>query len=936
MRTPVQDVTPEIRKEVERDLARARRRAFADTETVDLTFSRSKSRYSRLDFKTLKDTYRRSYCIRDCVEKITTQITALGWTIKPVEELDEQGKKKQASSKARRAAAEANKFLKRVNANQEHFRFILNKTLKDLLIYDQLAIEKVFSLTGNLVELWARNGSTFTPKTDPHGVITGYIQKMDKAGETATVEFAPYEVVYMIRHMQTDSSQGLSLIDSVVDEVAALLSSSDKIAASFTEDEIPPGILAIGKIGEEAYKRAKEEFVQGRGDTFRLRVIRNAGDVEWINLTRSLNDMQTPEIRDQIDKIVYRLFGFTDIEAGRGANISRGAAKQLRQVGQSQLTVPLAQMISTYLNIFLFWPHFSDEIEFHFNVEPIEDLDELGNYYKGMVSAAIITRNEARMKRGFDPVPGGDIPFVIIGNSLIKLEDLEKIPSGNLMNLNAPEGKGKGIDEDEDPDKPPGGGDGKRFPAAEEKDQDPGYDREKLIDHLRDRGLLKTPEELNDSQIEFYNDVQWEVRYCETALERHLLNASEAMQRYVREHGSLTRSAFSSAIETLNEKWEKAFRKHRSKAIKIGMKRVKEVFDLEDVGVSEEEMLEQQIEKDMIYAQGFFDNLQQTLIENDVLKKQLESEAEEAVAQSFASHGRVSSSAAGRVWSSGSETFERAAVIKKEEVWWVDVADKFVCEDCIELAAGSPYKPGQLGTRPGEGETRCGGSCRCIISIERELSEKPSRIDRIDVGPASEGHEVTSLATYGIALKEGSISKGELRPYLDEFKDSLDTVSKYCDKQFIDQIDDLVVGKASDARRIFNRSCPARYTGCYWHDGKLFYNFHDLAKYGARDRGLLLYHEIAHSVQRSHGLHYNFPLRGRSIPTQRDSYKVWKRKHRKEGARYITNYARKDLAEDFAETFSYYIMEPELLKRVCPGKYQFMKDSVFGGKEFIK
>jgi hypothetical protein len=49
---------------------------------------------------------------------------------------------------------------------------------------------------------------------------------------------------------------------------------------------------------------------------------------------------------------------------------------------------------------------------------------------------------------------------------------------------------------------------------------------------------------------------------------------------------------------------------------------------------------------------------------------------------------------------------------------------------------------------------------------------------------------------------------------------------------------------------------------------------------------------------------------------------------------FITGYATMGPDEDFAETYAFYINDPPLVQSVSPDKYDFMKDNVFGGREF--
>ena len=49
---------------------------------------------------------------------------------------------------------------------------------------------------------------------------------------------------------------------------------------------------------------------------------------------------------------------------------------------------------------------------------------------------------------------------------------------------------------------------------------------------------------------------------------------------------------------------------------------------------------------------------------------------------------------------------------------------------------------------------------------------------------------------------------------------------------------------------------------------------------------------------------------------------------------FVSDYAMSSAEEDFAETYSFYINDPELVRAVCPDKYDFMQAYVFGGREF--
>lgn len=51
---------------------------------------------------------------------------------------------------------------------------------------------------------------------------------------------------------------------------------------------------------------------------------------------------------------------------------------------------------------------------------------------------------------------------------------------------------------------------------------------------------------------------------------------------------------------------------------------------------------------------------------------------------------------------------------RNEVIWW-ELHPGESCNGCKSLAAGSPYKSGELHTTPGAGSTECKGGCNCTL-----------------------------------------------------------------------------------------------------------------------------------------------------------------------------------------------------------------------------
>jgi len=150
--------------------------------------------YADLTFNQCYTIYRKNSTFRACVETIVRQVSTTPWEIRPSGRAEYNPEH----------ASEVEAFLRNPNVNDENFQQLISKVVRDLLIYDAGVIEKVFSLgkPKRLKDLWARDGSSFKPIIDEHGVVTGYVQAITTR-EPERVRFKADEIVYIMMHPQT-------------------------------------------------------------------------------------------------------------------------------------------------------------------------------------------------------------------------------------------------------------------------------------------------------------------------------------------------------------------------------------------------------------------------------------------------------------------------------------------------------------------------------------------------------------------------------------------------------------------------------------------------------------------------------------------------------------------------------------------------------------
>ncbi len=296
-------VTPRDKTSPEEDLLEeARKRSSLkglSSAYSEVWMAAEASPFGVLSYAELREVYLQSSSVRPCVDTLARYISSLPWSVLP----------KRGSDIVEAIAVMD--FLKDPNSNKESLRTLLEKVLIDILVLDAGIIEKVYSRSGRILELYARDGATFTPEYEEHGVLLGYRQNV---ASEEIVEFTANEIVHLQLFPRTWDFYGTPIIESITSECATLMFSMASIAEAFTQDEIPPGFLSLKGIGEIAYRKLLADITSEKGvGKKRLRVLRNV-DATWIDLKRSFTEMQLEELNAKIEAIVRRNFGFRNAE----------------------------------------------------------------------------------------------------------------------------------------------------------------------------------------------------------------------------------------------------------------------------------------------------------------------------------------------------------------------------------------------------------------------------------------------------------------------------------------------------------------------------------------------------------------------------------------------------------------------------------------------
>ncbi|KKL46696.1 hypothetical protein LCGC14_2342990, partial [marine sediment metagenome] len=290
----------------------------------------------KLSRRDLRKVYMRSAAVRPCVDFIVRSLSTCPWRI-----VAEPGVPKRDFNRAVELFTRP--------APGHSFRGIRAQYLNDLMVMDGSVVEKVFSRGGDLVEFIPRDFSRFAVKWDNNGIIEEFIQVVVLSdGTEKTVPFAPDQISYSVLYPRTSSPYGTPIIETITQEVAALLLASSDIAAFFDENEIPQGILSLGDLGQEGFERAQAEFEANKGGktSRKLYVVHGPGDVKWVPFRRPYREQEIALIVPRIEKIVFRNFGVTPLDMGQSADVNRSTAEAYKELRAFTLFKPLMDLMA--------------------------------------------------------------------------------------------------------------------------------------------------------------------------------------------------------------------------------------------------------------------------------------------------------------------------------------------------------------------------------------------------------------------------------------------------------------------------------------------------------------------------------------------------------------------------------------------------------------
>ena len=379
-----------------------------------------------------------------CITTIVDEMSAIEWDIVPREGVE-------LTSEIQAQIDHVKSFFENPNSNKESFEEIRRKYIRDILEVDAGVINKIFNLKGEMVEIVARDGSTFTKNPDIFGMLTdredliqesniaqnnkemrlmepGWITAADAREKAAyfqygwitgarPVPFGKKEIVWLERNPRTDSIYGRSPVEILGNTIQTLIYAIEHNLEYFNDNSIPKGIIGLeGADADEIrafqsqwkeQQRTKDSAGNWKKIFHHVPIVGTTPQFTRLQFTNA--ELELLEGQKWWAKLVWACFGVTSVELGYTED-AKGLANQIVQsnVFKKRAINPLLRLEEYRINHEIL-PEFEyPDIEFKFLTFDVDEETKKAQLYQLQLNAGYRSINEVRLDEGLDEVDWGD------------------------------------------------------------------------------------------------------------------------------------------------------------------------------------------------------------------------------------------------------------------------------------------------------------------------------------------------------------------------------------------------------------------------------------------------------------------------------------------------------------------------------------------------
>lgn len=313
-----------------------------------------------------------------------------------------------------RKANELREFLSRPVPSAEGLTFAewLKKILRDLFIYDGVAIEVVRDEKGKVIALkpipaWQIEMYS-VPETDDLDPEFPYIRVL--RGQIVA-KYKPSELIYFKENTRTDSPYGISPLEAAITIVSIIMWADAFQLKNLTVTEVPEGILDLGNVPHDEVERFRQWWltnVVGKPEKVVI-VGGSPSGVKWMPFRSDNRAMQFRQLYDWYARILCMCFGVRPQDVGLIEGLNRAVAQELAIGGKRVSLYPRAVLLKEVIDHDILEELFDvDLADMEFKWLDLEkrDFEQSARIVRAL-GTTYMTINEARQMLGLDRAVGG-------------------------------------------------------------------------------------------------------------------------------------------------------------------------------------------------------------------------------------------------------------------------------------------------------------------------------------------------------------------------------------------------------------------------------------------------------------------------------------------------------------------------------------------------
>ena len=302
-------------------------------------------------------------------------------------------------------------FLKFPNRNGQTFYELWGMFLRDVLELDRGIIVKGYNTKGEMVEMFAVDGSRFLTKIDEYGIIEGYYQYSFYSPEGKPKFFQQHQVISGIVNQNSERyPYGFSPLQSVQQEVELLINST-RYNKDFYKNNAIPDAIGVFDTDEDGMRRINEEWNQNvRGKAHKM-LMTNAKNFDLKVLRVNNRDMEWLEGQKWYHHAIFGAYGLSPQEVGFYETSNRSTSDGQERTTLRNAVKPYMKLVMDKINREVI-PELvgHDDIMFKWVTKVMSEEQLAHERLMDEIDRGLLTINEYRTMQGMSVIEEEEAP----------------------------------------------------------------------------------------------------------------------------------------------------------------------------------------------------------------------------------------------------------------------------------------------------------------------------------------------------------------------------------------------------------------------------------------------------------------------------------------------------------------------------------------------